>query len=269
MASVGNRSGRRIFWKHDEASAVAKEYARLRGNDPLLSKVDAVRRAQKILPTERQRQYLSIAALKNFWIAANVAEREAAKAPQAPPTNPADNYPVIPEVVKVSVPVVVPTTELLKATPTALLIAQLWERFASWADAANRSWLGAAGKTPVVAKTPEPPTYPTFAAPRVADAKKLPRVAIVGLLPGQYGNVEAQVNGKVDVVWIDKDWSKTKYPPSVDYIICTRHIQHRWTEAAKLALPSERVFWCEGLTEIVNRLYSIASVPEGKWAVSR
>ena len=49
----------RIFWKIDEKRAVAAEMARLLVQDPRASKLQAVLKAQQVLPAERRRQILA------------------------------------------------------------------------------------------------------------------------------------------------------------------------------------------------------------------
>lgn len=87
-----------------------------------------------------------------------------------------------------------------------------------------------------------------------------PRVAVV-THANQFNDIRAKVaalEDRLDVRYIDGD-KGTSGLFSVEYAIVTSANSHKVTERAQSAMPKDRVFFVEGITNLVQKLYDIAA----------
>lgn len=241
----------RVQWSDDEEALLVGEVVRRRRDDPRPSLIQLLERAQhKVLPPGRQRPNINWKSCEGLFtrILSAIQQTTPARTVEVP-------VPVPESIVQVEVPAAVHPEQLLQATSTAFLVATLWTR---WAVQWERL-LGALAKMP----PPEPlvvqqPVRP----PVVVPAKpRLPRVAVIGLLKAQFERVQQQLNGhKCELLFVDKDASKG-LPTRCDYVICTRHLRHAWTDAAQRQLPQARILWAEGSgdTAVLKCIHDVCS----------
>ena len=239
----------RIWWTEEEKHQLVNEAVRIIKNDPTLKPLLALRKAQEQLPAARRRDISGGTPFKNI-----VADIDQALRITSGP----ETIPIIPgQVLKVEVRVPADPADVLGNTPTSLLIANVAERFFHWVDQLERLWAARTGRE--IPISPEPARAPRYPKARLPEADRLPRVAVIGLFKDQFDRIHQRVNGRLELIFIDKEWSKSTIPPSTDYVIVTRHVRHKWTEAAKAAMPRDRIFWADGAGDsaVMDRLHNL------------
>jgi hypothetical protein len=115
---------------------------------------------------------------------------------------------------------------------------------------------------PVEPKKVERTYAPVIINPPPITKKHVPRVAIIGPFKDQFNDIERKVREfkiGVELIFCDKEDSKTNIPPSCQFAIVTRHSRHKWWDAARTQLGSDNVFFLHGETEAVNKCRDIAS----------
>jgi hypothetical protein len=143
-------------------------------------------------------------------------------------------------------------------TLAALLVGRLGKRMDAIQDLLSGVTEGG-GSRPCVAPLQPSKTPAVFAKPE----KRLPRVAIIGPLPGQMRDIQQQVEDAglaVALRFVNKEASNTNLPTSCDYVIVTRHSRHKWWDAARQQLENGRVFFVDGgINQVVQKLRDICS----------
>jgi len=244
----------RIEWNEGEKDAVAKSFVALRQANPFLTAKVLVMKAQEAaLPEHRRRKFPAIptylrARITRYW-------RLAA------PNQAGDPSP--PMIVQVETPKPFDYDEALATydSPTlaALLVGKVGQTMrelqAQLAAIPGRSVGDAASERPA-----RPAIQPAIFA---KEAKRKPRVVVIGPMNGQMQEIKQQVEHykiPIEVRFADKEASNTGLPTSCDYAIVTRHSRHKWWDAACKQVGHNRVFFIDGgISQVVQKLRDIAS----------
>lgn len=242
---VGKRKSK-VSWSPDEEALVVNEVADLRILDPSPHLIQLINKAQeKVLPPHRQR---AVSAINAF---PGLVERITAKVVELTSSTP--------EIVRVEVPQVpkeVPLAEVLAGVSLAQLVTLIAERFESRFDRIESLLSRGAVEAPSKPAQVHRPHVPvTEAEPR----KRKVRIAVIGLLPSQFTTVqERSRTADVDLSYVNRDQSATAVPVSTDYVIVSKWVSHRWWEAARKQLPTDRVFFIDGgITQIIQKVFDL------------
>ena len=265
----------KIRWTDAELNQVFGEASKL----PVASWKYIWPKAQMVLPTHRQRRlsqssvvsqltkrYLSWKEEPGHSTARSVDDKPGISKPSMPPEH-ASQQPVTqpsPSIIVLERPVVKEPD--YGKIPTVTLARILLERLSAleaMQEALTKFQAAVDEKTNLERTYDsrlETRHHGTFEPPVVVD-KKL-RIAVIGPLESQMREIETRAETlpkAVDLRFVDKEKNRD-IPPSVDYIIVTRHVSHAYWEHAKSTLPADRVFFVEGgVTPVVQKLYDICS----------
>ena len=245
----------RICWTPNEIRLVAEEILRAETQDPGLSFKQTLEIGMRKLPENRRRNANTTWGRREpVRVMLEQLRRHPPKATPEPT--------VVPEgILQVEVPVVPDITRVVENMPTSLLIANLCDRFFAWVKDTNERWLASKHPTAPASKLTKPavPVYPEVVG---KPSTRHMRVAVVGLLKDQFQRVVERMGAKpVELVFINKDWSKTEFPKTVDHVICQRHIGHHWWNAANAQFPKDRVHFVDGHdTAVTQKIYDILSL---------
>src|SRR5262245_57771582 len=84
------------------------------------------------------------------------------------------------------------------------------------------------------------------AVPAPASVRK-PRVAILGLINGQTGIVQARAGHLADLQFVDKDRQIGNFPQSAECVVVVKKfIDHAWINAAYRRFGSDRLYHANG-----------------------
>jgi hypothetical protein len=161
----------------------------------------------------------------------------------------------------ISVEKVVPAAPVtfMAQQETVTLIAELAARFSKKLDLIHQDVI--ARNAVPIPKSNTPPFSVASPAPRAVDPpkpKKL-RIAVVGLFKEQFGHVQEAVNGRADMIWLDKDDAAPFAPISTDFVIVQRHTSHRWWDAMQAQFPGRVFFVDGGIQQVTQKTYDILS----------
>ncbi|MBX6313675.1 MAG: hypothetical protein IRY99_12265, partial [Isosphaeraceae bacterium] len=221
-----------IIWTDEERRNLIDWTFEAMLEDPKLSLLHCLSKAQKNLPANRRRDIRAVRTVK--WLADEVEARfvEMRRRAEAPPPPPA--------VVEKEPSPVNPRELVLGLPPDILLVALLnWfkeqheemrERVTNIEGMLRRI----TGDVRQAASTPPPTAMPP--APEAPPAKpaKL-RVAVIGPDAQQGSHIKSKCQGRASVEIVDRSQKGKKFP-DVDYVIITRHADHNWYEAAHAAM---------------------------------
>lgn len=265
----------RIYWSDEEVEKVADLCVQMRLSNFFDAGITIVNKAIQQLPKERRRNIRAAKAAPGLFKLITEKLREIIKTKRKEENSSTNYFPQQKEIVEnnlvteIKEDVYIPTEEdVLKTTSSEKIIAELFcratstistmgERFnviEEYFKNLNRSNINQIPQFPqVVGDKISIPSQYTYDKSKI----NLPRIAIVGLLPGQVQEVGKTLGNKLDLRFISKDQNKPVFP-QVDYIILiTKFISHNWDIAAKNALPGDRVFRHRGgISELINLLYS-------------
>lgn len=238
-----------VRWTDTEVEAVAAETVSLRLSHPFETILELVNKAiHKALPEDRWRNIATFSLERRLPPRIKALWSDLVKA-SGPVTAPE------PLIIQIEVPVPLDYTKLLSQldgpTIAALAVAKMEQTFARMN----------------VARVEQPrevaPTQRCVSILEAASPKpKRPRVAVL-TISGQHEDIKAKVNGlneKLDIRLIDSEKSCSGLN-SCDYAIVTSTCGHDVTTRARSNLPANRVFFTEGITRTVQKLYDIASLP--------
>lgn len=244
----------RIFWKPDEIERVAREAVRLRHELQTTTLYEAYSRAQvAVLPAERRRPLT-----KNMSGFEKVRDR--LRALEKTSTVPDEPIVLPGQVVRVEVPVVTSTEDVLAATPTALLVGVLWARLADWVGRSQAAWLSRQDRAPLANGTPLPvPTVPVLRPPTHAGggSRRL-RIGLAGLLRQQFREIQDKLASRpVELVYVNHEQSKPSVPVSLDYLISGKFVSHSWVETVRAQVGERYIQAGTSQNEIVQRVYDL------------
>jgi hypothetical protein len=99
--------------------------------------------------------------------------------------------------------------------------------------------------------------------PLAAQPKQEPlRITIIGLLPNQVNEIQARTAQVARPVKFQFLETNKNQPISdyADFVICSKFVNHKWTEKARSILPHDCVFFMDGGVEsIIQKVYDLAS----------
>ncbi len=248
----------KVRWEQSEYELVIDATAERRISHPFESLAEAAREAQKVLPVERQRRLVATSVLPEFEQRVRLAFDTLVHALQPPPA-PA------PEPVIHTIPVEVapPLEKVLPTANTGALIAELATRLFKRIDRleAALAQVHKNGHSNGIAMARAAEPMPVSARDATPEPPRKPRLVIGGLLKDQFEHVKEKLKDKdVELVWIDTTArTSTTYPMNVDAIILTKHIGHHWSNAAARALGQSKVFYADGQSTVVQRVFDFLS----------
>jgi hypothetical protein len=247
----------RIRWTQEEIDALAELWVDRRIKHPFefpMKLMDACQ--QELLPQDRRRNLVSLASCKELSVA--IAKFWRLRTDKVAPPEP-----VPPVIMNIEVPAPMEYGELLKnldvPSIVALLVAKLNDPLVQVSAqlASLQAQLGVRQ-----AEITKPPVVP-LPLIAVSQQKKMPRVAVMGPLEGQFKEIERKATDeglKVELRFVDNTKSAPTAPVSCDYCIITRHTSHDAWQIAQGQFKNDRLFIVHGgTTSVMQKLRDIAS----------
>lgn len=245
---------RQIHWTDQEIDMVVQRAAEMRRVEIDLPLLPIVIQAQEVLEPHRQRHIVGWNTLpKDLKTKIKVRMDVIYKAE-------IDSIPPQVVTIPIETPIPVDPVAFLASLPTPLLLTEAFTRLTKRLDGFETALAFAVGHKEALAKATPARTGTSMPAPAPNGPPRHPRVAVVGLLKDQFEHLKDKCKDRaVDLVWIDKDQSATRYP-AVDEIIVQRFSDHRWSEHAKQVLPCEHVSYISGgIQSVVGKIYDITA----------
>jgi|GEM_PF-6860133 len=265
-------SEKRLCLKKPERKMLMAEALRIfRQEDSELTNVELITRAQLALPVARRRvvnhgfAWTIVSDMKKLEASGHLKPAPAPPLPEAavpPAPVPDPGVPGEPAIITIEVPRAMTFAEMLNACDvpslSALLAAKL-EQQANLTHLLLREIAAKVGGSNLPPVAPFKPNAEIYAA---VTARKATRIALIGPLTSQFQEIKKQVEDAhlpAELRYYDKDHHVRDFG-HCDFVICTRHNNHRSLDCAHKQVGHERVFYVDhGITLVVQKIRDLCS----------
>lgn len=285
----------RVVWTEAELDILADEMARLRLDDPLPSLLALLRQAQEKLPADRTRTIQQLGQAQELVdkvVLRIEAFKTDARKGREPPPDPRKILDLMPEkefaeYVARRLPVPPPPTPeevlgrmsqeevlayMTARLPAGVLLAHAFSQMAQVVLKIEQTQAAVSDMATAVAEhltssgNQGPSTTANcssngHASGPTAARPARPRIAVVGLKPGQIQQVAAACNEFAELHFVTKDRRAVTFPSGADHVVLfTKWIGHDADDAAFKHFPRERVHrHGGGITEGINLIRRLAA----------
>lgn len=249
----------RVKWTADEIKSLAEFWVLYRIKDPLATPLQLLSKVQhEILPHDRHRTLSATSQAEDLFSAIGRLWHELKKKMESDPEPPP------PVIIHVEVPKQMDYQELLNNLDVPSLFALLAAKYTAPMIQLTEQ-MGEIQKH-LGAKQLVRPSVTPIPLPMITNGhtKRIPRVAIIGPLDGQFKLIQADAEKaglKVDLRFVDNTKSSPTAPVSCEYCIITRHTSHDAWNLAQKQFDNKHLFIVHGgSTAVTQKLRDISSM---------